>query len=177
MNQIVRFGHAVRHVMAFVLLMLWLAPIADAFAQTRFEGTAVVRVAEAEYTVPIECDDAARPELGFSTEPSRITRERTGRTSGVNLRVRSSGEPDESIVSLDRYVAWLPRPASQAGVLTMTIDLSPMTVMQDGQPVLLTRDMWMEGNRPEGLNGVELEARCNGRDPEAPAYRKISNDP
>lgn len=50
-------------------------------AQTRSLGTAVVRTDEAEYVIPIECDDATRPELGFSTEPARITREATGRTS------------------------------------------------------------------------------------------------
>jgi len=50
------------------------------FAQDRSAGTAVLHVGENEYTIPIECDDASRPELGFSTEPSRITKEATGRT-------------------------------------------------------------------------------------------------
>ena len=72
-------------------------------AQKRVEGTAVVQVEDKEYTVPIECDDASRPELGFSMEPSRITRERTGRASMINVCIRPFGEEDEVIVSLDRY--------------------------------------------------------------------------
>ena len=142
-------------------------------AQKRVEGTAVVQVEDKEYTVPIECDDASRPELGFSMEPSRITRERTGRASMINVRIRPFGEEDEVIVSLDRYVAWLPQPASAGGTLKLTLDMSPMGVLRDGQQKLLTRDMWMSGDRPEGLKGVTIEAQCNTRDPEAPSFRKI----
>ena len=157
-----------------LLLSILIFPITDAFAQDRFEGTAVVRVDGGEYTVPIECDNAMRPELGFSTEPNRITRERTGRTNAINIRVRPSSEAEEIIVSLDRHVAWLPLPESESGTLSITMDLSPITIMKDGQPVLLTRDMWMNGERPEGLRGATVEAQCAVRDPDAPSYKKIT---
>ena len=156
-----------------IFLVIMISPGVETFAQTRHEGTAVIQVGEGEYTVPIECDDASRPELGFSTEPSRITRERTGRTSGVNIRLRASGEENESIVTLDRYVAWLPQPTSSSGTLSMTMNLSPISEVRDGQPVMLTRDMWMDGDRPEGLKGVKLEAQCSSRNPEAPSYKKL----
>lgn len=86
-----------------------------AYAQPRSEGSAVVRVDDMEYVIPIVCDDPSRPELGFSTEPSRVTREATGRSSGVNLRLRRWKEGPESLVTLDRYVAWIPTPASRGG--------------------------------------------------------------
>lgn len=165
--------HSFLSISALFLSML-VVPIPEAFAQDRFEGTAVVRFDGGEYTVPIECDDALRPELGFSTEPNRITRERTGRTNAINIRVRPSSEAEEIIVSLDRHVAWLPQPESASGTLSMTLDLSPITIMKDGQPVLLTRDMWMNGDRPEGLKDAIVEAQCAVRDPDAPSYKKIT---
>ena len=164
--------------LVFAALSLLVFPTADANAQanadqTLFEGTAVIRVENNEYTVPIECDDALLPELGFNTEPSRITRERTGRTSMVNYRLRASGEPNESVVSFERYVAWIPQPTSVGGVLSMSLDLSPITILRDNQPVLLTRDMWLNGDRPVGISGVSVEAQCASRDPEAPSFRRI----
>ena len=165
--------HALPYIRILLLSML-LFQITEAVAQSRVEGSAIVRVDDGEYTVPIECEDASRPELGFSTEPNRITRERTGRSSMINIRLRPFGEEGESVVSLDRYVAWMPQPASSSGTLSLTLDMSPMSITkEDGSPGLLTRDMWMEGERPPGLTGVHLEARCSSRDPEAPSYKKI----
>jgi len=40
----------------------------------RHPGTAVIRVADGEYTIPLECRDSSRPELGLTTEPQRVTR-------------------------------------------------------------------------------------------------------
>ena len=165
------------HTYWFIALLIVLLGITsdNALAQDRFEGSALIVVEDAEYLVAIECDDAARPELGFSTEPNRITRERTGRTNGVTIRLRQWEDSEDIVVSLDRYMAWMPRPSSASGTLSMTLDLSPISVEKDGQPALLTREMWDEGFRPEGISGVKLDAQCNQRDPEAPWYRKISN--
>ncbi|MDH3620917.1 MAG: hypothetical protein OER91_08505 [Gammaproteobacteria bacterium] len=143
------------------------------FAKDRHAGTAIIRVSDGEYTIPIECDDASRPELGFSTEPSRITKENTGRTSLVSLRLRKWKDTDHLVVSLDRYVAWVPTPRSVGGTLNMTLDMSPASMVRDNQPVALTYDMWMDGDRPAGINGVSFEAQCSYRDPAAPAYRKM----
>lgn len=163
-----------RSIAAGVLTVVAIGGTTDDAAAQRFEGTAIVRVADDEYTIPIECDDVARPELGFSTEPSRITRERTGRTSGVNLRLRGwPDHPGETVVSLDRYVVWMEQPASSGGTLSLTLDMSPVSVVRGGVPVALTYDMWMAGDRPEGIAGVYIEAQCTSRDPEAPSYRKI----
>ncbi len=155
-----------------IALAFWFV-VTCAVAQDRAAGTAIIHVGEDEYTIPIECDDASRPELGFSTEPSRITKEATGRTSGVRLGLRQWQETNDVVISLDRYVAWMPRPASAGGVLKMTQDMSPVTIMKDGMPVALTYDMWMDGERPAGITGVSFEAQCSHRDPEAPAYRKV----
>ena len=160
-----------------LLIMLILFTSSEANGQNRFEGSAIVRVEDSEYVVPIECDDATRPEKGFSTEPSRITRERTGRTSMINIRLRPSGEEAESIVTLDRYVAWITQPASTGGTLSLDLDLSPMGLLREGEQVLLTRDMWMNGDRPEGIKGVYVEAQCSSRDPDAPSYKKIQDQP
>ena len=142
-------------------------------AQDRFSGTAIVQYEDREYTIPIECDDASRPELGLSTEPSRITREATGRSSGVRLNVRPWKETTYLIVSLDRYVAWVASQPSIGGVLTMTLDMSPASSLKDGVPTALTYDMWMDGERPAGLDDVSFEADCSRRDPAAPAFRKL----
>ena len=160
------------------LLGALLIAAAEISAQDRerrptFDGSAVVRVDDAEYTIPILCEDAARPEMGFFTEPSRVTRERTGRTSMISLRVRSSGEPNELVVALDRYVAWMPQGSSSGGVMTAEIDMSPASMVRNNMPTALTRDMWFDGDRPEGLTGVWFEAHCGVRDPGAPSFRKI----
>lgn len=151
--------------------MLMLA--ASVVAQDRFAGTALVRTSDAEYKIPIECNDAAKPELGFSTEPARVTREATGRTSGVRLTARPWQDTEYLVVTLDRYVAWVPTQSAHGGVLSMTLDMSPASTVIDGIPQTLTFDEWMAGNRPAGLSDVMFEADCSQRDPEAPAYRKL----
>jgi hypothetical protein len=161
-----------------LLVLALLAVTAVVFAQQRVPGServpgsAIVRVADSEYTIPIECNDASRPELGFSTEPARITKQRTGRTSGVRLTVRPWKETSYLIISLDRYVAWVPPQATSGGIFRMTLDMSPVSFLADGTQKLLTYDEWMAGNRPAGLEGVTFEANCRERDPNAPAVRK-----
>lgn len=145
-----------------------------AYAQSRFEGSAVVRAADTEYVIPIVCDDASRPELGFSTEPARLTREAIGRSSGVNLRLRRWQNGPESVVTLDRYVAWIPTPASRGGILELVLAMSPASVVRDGIPVTMTYDMWAAGDRPPGIDGVHIEANCSARDPEAPTTRRLT---
>ena len=137
------------------------------------EGSAIIRVDEAEYTIPIVCFDAADVGAGFSTEPSRITRERVGRSSGVNLRAGPVPDhPEQIVINLDRFVAWIDRPTA-APVLTMELDMSPVTRVVDGVPTLLKRDEWVAGDRPEGVTGAWFEARCDERDPDAPSFRRI----
>ena len=130
-------------------------------------------MADAEYTIPIECNDPARPGLGFNTEPSRITREKTGRSSMVNLRVRPWKDTGDVIVALGAYVAWIKPPPSAGGVMSARLDMSPASMARDNMPVALTYDMWKDGDRPEGVNGVQFKANCGFRDPDAPAYRKL----
>ncbi|MEM7502897.1 MAG: hypothetical protein AAF417_12670 [Pseudomonadota bacterium] len=157
-----------RKILAGLLLV-----VSAVSAQERVEGTATVQVEANLYTIPIECDDAGRPELGFSTEPSRITRERTGRTSGVQLILRTWKETDMVVISLDRYVAWMPRPSSDAGVLELTLDMSPISSTTNGMPTLLSFDDWQAGDRPEGLSNVQVTADCTFRDSGAPSFKKV----
>lgn len=159
---------------ALVMLIWLILPLSAWGAKDLYEGEATVIVGNNEYKIPIECDDANFPEKGFSTEPSRITRERTGRSSKINLRLRSSKDQEnESIISLDRYIAWISQPSSNAGVLSLTLDMSPMSVTRQGLPAFITRDASMSGDRPEGLKGVEITARCDARDPEVPSFRRV----
>ena len=140
-----------------------------------FDGSAVVTVDDSEYKIRIQCDTFARPELGFATEPNRVTREATGgQGNTVGLRLRPWKETGDVMVTLERYVAWIPQPTSTGGVLSLTIDMSPASVMRDNMPVLLTYDMWKSGDRPPGRDGVQFEANCTLRDPEAPSYRKVN---
>lgn len=155
-----------------VTIALLLAVAWTAHAQQRFDGSAIVRAGQMEHVIPIVCDDAARPEIGFATEPSRVTREATGRTSPVNLRLRRWQDSAELVVSLDRYVAWIPVPESRGSVLSLTIAMSPISVLRDGTPVMLTHDMWTSGDRPEGID-VVIEADCRSRDPAAPTSRRV----
>ena len=155
------------------LSIVLLFTAAAGLAQDRHAGTAVVRVDGSEYTIPIECNDATRPELGFSTEVSRITRKATGRTSGVRLTVRRWKDTSDLVISLDRYVAWVPSPASTGGMLSMTLDMSPASSVRNGTPEALTYDRWIAGERPAGIENVSFEADCTRRDPEAPAFRKL----
>lgn len=140
-------------------------------AQERHKGTAVIRVADSEYTIPIECNDASDPNQGFYTEPARITRQETGRSSGVRLNVRPWKESSDLVVSLDRYVAWVPAPLFAGG--EATLDMSPASSVKDNMPQALTYERWMNGERPEGLWGVHITADCTARDPQAPTFRKI----
>lgn len=157
-----------------ILVMLLLCVELDASAQDRTPGTATVRVDQTEYAIPIECDDPSRPERGFSTEPARVTREATGRTSPIRLTVRRWQDTDELIVTLDRYVAWVAAPSSTGGVLTMELDMSPASFPRDGLPVTMTYDLWTDGDRPRGLEGVRFEANCAFRDPAAPSSRRAA---
>jgi hypothetical protein len=142
-------------------------------ARADSDGTAVVTVEDKEYTIPIICRDAAKPELGFSTEPSRVTREATGRSSLINLRVRPWKDTPELVISLDRYVAWVPSKPSSGGELEMELDMSPASFLRDNLPVALTYDLWTEGERPPGLTNVRFRATCSYRDPEAPGFQKL----
>lgn len=137
------------------------------------DGTAIIRTSETEYTIPIICREASKPEQGLSTEAARITREATGRSSLVRLNIRPWKETTDMIVSLDRYVAWFPAQSSVGGKLELTIDMSPTGIIRDGMPASLTYDMWMDGERPEGLKNVWIQADCNFRDPEAPKVQKL----
>ena len=141
-------------------------------AQDRFAGSAIVRTDQTEYLIPIDCNDAESPVLGFSTEPSRVTREATGRSSLVNLRLRQWQDTADLVVTLDRYVAWISIPDTQDSLLSLSLAMSPVTVIRDGLPVTLTHDMWASGDRPEGID-VEIEANCQSRDPAAPTSRRL----
>lgn len=154
------------------MALLLTASYAQAQGQDRFEGSAMIRTDQMEYVIPILCDDASRPALGFFTEPSRATREATGRPSPVNLRLRQWQDSAELVVTLDRYVAWIPIPETQGSVLSLSIAMSPASVVRDGIPVTLTRDMWASGDRPEGID-VAIEANCQSRDPAAPASCRL----
>lgn len=139
----------------------------------RFPGSAVVVVDDNEFLIRLECRVQGRPEAGFITEASRITRAETGRTNMVNLRLRPWQDTDDVVVSLEGWVAWMPRPTSVGGVLELEIDLASASTMREGTPVLTTYDMWQNGDRPEGRDGVWFEANCSERNPDAPAYRKL----
>lgn len=136
------------------------------------EGTAIVTVDEAEYTLPILCYESA-VEAGFMTEANRLTRERTGRSNMVRVGVRTHQDYDELVVTLDKYAAWVPRENPGASSVTWTLDMSPTGFLRGTTMVALTRDMWVAGDRPEGLKGARIQARCDYRDPEAPKFRKI----
>lgn len=163
------------------LAILMIAPSAliaddDAPRPKLVDGSATVRVDGAEYKILIRCDDASRPELGFSTEPNRITRAAMGgRYNMVNVRLRRWKDTADVVVSLNGYVAWIPQPTSASGTLSLKLDMSPVKVVRGDKPVLLTYDMWTSGERPPGREGVEIEAQCGQRDPEAPSFRRISD--
>lgn len=140
----------------------------------RFPGSAVVTIDDAEYLIRIECRVRGRPEAGLSTEPNRITREATGgRYNMLSLHLRPWQDTGDVLVSVDRYVAWIPSPTSEGGVLSLELAMSPASVVRQGVPVAVTYDMWKGGDRPAGLDGVRIVANCNARDPEAPAFRRI----
>jgi hypothetical protein len=150
----------------------------DSTRNDRFPGSAVVAVGDSEYLIRIECRVQGSPEAGFLTEANRITRRETGgKYNMVSLRMRPWQDTEESIVSFEGYVAWIPTASSEAGVLSLTLDMAATTVVRDGNPVMVTYDMWHAGDRPAGAEGVRFEANCGTRDPAAPAYRKIRSGP
>ena len=51
--------------------------------------------------------------------------------------------------------------------------MSASKIVRDNMPVLLTYEMWKNGERPPGRSGVRFVANCNERDPEAPSSRKL----
>ncbi len=134
-----------------------------------------MRVEDSEYTIRIECDDASRPELGFTTEPNRLTREATGRSNMVRLRLRLWQQTGDVMVTLDRYVAWMLQPTSVGGAPSGRTGRRNATTMRNNQPTPTTYEMWTSGDRPEGLDSVEFEARCGVRDLEAPSYRRLGD--
>lgn len=135
-------------------------------------GSAVVVSGANEYTIRILCDDG-RPELGFTTEPNRVTREATGRSNMVNLGLRPWRDTGDVLITLDGVgQAWMPRPASAGGLLSVQVVLRPTTIMMDGVPTLVNYDMWTRGEIPADGQSISFEANCAMRDPAAPAYRK-----
>ena len=139
----------------------------------RAEGSAIVRTEGSEYTITILCDDASRPERGFTTEANRVTRAATGRRNMVSLRLRPWQDTGDVLVSLEGWAAWIPSPSSAGGVLSLDVVLRPMSSTKGNMPVLLTYEMWQRGEIPEGERAIELEANCSTRNPEAPSFRKV----
>ena len=137
-------------------------------------GTAYVRADGTEYIIPIVCREAGLANAGFSTEPSRVTRAATGRTSPARLTVRPWKDTGELVVSLDRYIAWVTAPETNGTHFSLTVDMSPSSFLRDGLPVTMTYDVWAEGDRPAGLSNVTIDADCSERDPEAPGSRPFS---
>lgn len=165
---------------ALLLAVVFFSPAAaaaqDAAERTLHEGSAVVRAkgGVGEYKIRILCEDASRPELGFFTEANRITREATGgRTNGVNLRLRPWQETDDVLITSPVGVAWIPRPSSTGGVLSLSVEVVPASFAENGAPVAMTYDRWKAGDRPEGGGTLEFEANCASRDPEAPSFRRL----
>lgn len=156
-----------------ILLAVLLPAMGSVQAAQQANGTATIRVDDKEYTIPIVCDDPMRPASGVYTEAQRVTRERTGRASGVRLNIRPWKDTSQLVVSLDGYVAWVPAPASGGGTIEMTLSMSPASSLRDGVPTALTYDQWMAGDRPPGIDNVRIEADCRNLDPAAPAFRKL----
>jgi len=139
-------------------------------------GSAVVRQqgGDSEALIRILCDEAGRPEAGFTTEANRVTRRETGgQYNRTSLRLRPWKDTDDVLITTDWGIAWVPRPASTGGVLSLNVEVRPNQLQRDGQPVLVTYDMWKAGDVPEGSTVVEFEANCATRDPEAPSWRRL----
>lgn len=167
-------------VAAFAAILIALVPSPTA-AQERARpvlhpGSAVVRPQEGdgEALIRILCDEAGRPEAGFTTEANRVTRAETGGTyNRASLRLRPWKETDDVLITTDWGIAWVPRPTSAGGVLSMEVEVRPGRLVRDGMPVLVTYDMWKAGDVPDERNVVEFEANCSTRDPAAPAWRRV----
>lgn len=150
--------------------------MAQASDRTLQEGSAVVREkgGDGEFTIRILCEDASRPELGFFTEANRVTREATGgKTNGVSLRLRPWEDTGDVLITSPLGVAWIPRPTSTGGVLSLSVDVVPASFMEDNALVAMTYDLWTAGKRPDGGGTLEFEANCASRDPDAPSYRRL----
>ena len=164
---------------ALVFLSTPMAGSAQQSASTpnaRHPGSAVVTVDQNEYLIRIECRVPSQPEMGFTTEPNRVTRRETGgQYNMVGLRLRPWQDTEDVIVSLEGWVVWMPKPSSSGGVLDLTLDMSASGTERDGQPVLMTYDRWQDGERWDVKQGIRFRADCNTRDPEAPAFRTIPN--
>lgn len=160
-----------------VLILALSGPIAA--QEDRYDdhpGSAVVREqgGDAEALIRILCDERSRPEAGFITEANRITRRETGRSNPASLRLRPWQDTDEVLITTSWGVAWVPRPSSTGGVLSMEVEVGPAGFTRaDGQPVAVTYDMWKSGDLPDERTTVVFEANCEVRDPEAPALRSL----
>ena len=171
---------------AFAAIAAMLVPT-PAVAQERQEGqerprrelhpgSAVVRQqdGDSEALIRIICDEAGRPETGFTTEANRVTRAETGGTyNRASLRLRPWKDTDDVLITTDWGIAWISRPTSTGGVLPMEVEVRPSRLVRDGMPVLVTYDMWKAGDVPEERTVVEFEANCSTRDPTAPSWRRL----
>ncbi len=156
----------------------WLLPGVAAAQSSRPDphpGSAVVRErgGDSEALIRIECDQASRPEAGFITEPNRITRRETGQSNMASLRLRPWKDTGDALVTTSWGIAWIPRPTSTGGVLSMEVEVAPASFTRDNMPVAVTYDMWKAGDVPPERATVEFEANCNVRDPAAPSWRKL----
>ncbi len=140
----------------------------------RHPGSAVVTFGQDEFLIRIECRVPSKPELGLTTEPNRITREEVGRSNGTALRLRPWEDTGDILVNAGGKMAWVPAPTSTGGVLSMQVELYPTTITRNGAPVLVTYDMWKAGEHSGEATVAQFEANCTTRDPEAPAYRKLT---
>lgn len=152
------------------------APAQDGGGEELREGSALVRRGADEYLIRILCD-GSQPELGFTTEANRVTRAATGgRSNMVTMRLLPWKDTGDVLISVDGGgQAWVPRPASAGGVLSMDVVLRPGVVVREGQPVAVTYDMWKAGEVGGEETPVHFEANCTRRDPDAPAYRKVAD--
>ena len=162
--------------LALLALVLAAAPAVAAQESSKrsyFPGTAVVQVADGEHTIPIDCYVRSRPDLGFTTEPNQVTRLRTGRISSIDLSV-GPADTDGTHISLEGYVAKIPNPTSDEGSLSLSVDLTREDASADRvAAVAFARGEGAVGGRAPDALRVVIEAQCNERVPDAPAYRDL----
>lgn len=168
-----------------IVLILWVSTPAGAQERAGAEraerrelhpGSALVRRqgGDSEALIRILCDEAGRPEAGFTTEANRVTRADTGgKYNRTSLRLRPWKDTDDVLITTDWGIAWVPRPGSAGGVLSMDLEVRPNQVQREGRPVLVTYDMWKAGDIPAERTVVEFEADCATRDPAAPTWRRL----
>jgi len=166
-----------------VLLPLLLSSAIEVSAQesakrSYFVGTAVIQVADGEYTLPIDCYAKSRPDLGFTTEPNQVTRLRTGRLSPIDLSITPRSESEEMVIALDGYVARIPRLSATDGTLSLSVDLSREdTSRGTTSAVAFTRDNAANGLHDADRVRVRIDAQCEERSAEAPAHRTVKSRP